>query len=379
MSHYPASRSKRHSVQRKHGSLQEPLLLNREASATNASHDPLSLVSSYQSPSIFENEKQSEGSNLQFYGSTNSAVRNHYSHPAHSILATRKNVNPAVDLAQWLCSHGICCCQCVRSQEIGIHERWGQFTSLLPPGLHCMCWPVHRIPARLSLRVRQLDVTCETLTSDHVFCRITASVQFRVLENRCYEAFYSLANPASIMENCILDVVRSTVPTMTLDHIFVSKQELSIAVFARLQNIMMNFGYEITHSLVTHITPNALVRQSMDEIMASRCYKDAASHKAEAAKTKRVKEADAHAERLYLEGTGVAKGRQAIVKGMEESFALFSDIDVRIVKPPSRKEIMKILLVTQYMDLLAHLKPDNLMVVYEPSHVEDLRQRISGE
>jgi hypothetical protein len=75
--------------------------------------------------------------------------------------------NPAPDLAFTLFSHGCCCMQCVRTQEIGVAENFGAFDELVAPGLYCGFWPFSTIAGRLSLRVQQLDVTCETKTKDN--------------------------------------------------------------------------------------------------------------------------------------------------------------------------------------------------------------------
>lgn len=74
--------------------------------------------------------------------------------------------NPAVDMGG-ICSHGCCCMQCVRTQEVGIVEDFGKFREIVPPGLYCFQWPLSSIAGRLSLRIQQLDVVCETKTKDN--------------------------------------------------------------------------------------------------------------------------------------------------------------------------------------------------------------------
>ena len=59
---------------------------------------------------------------------------------------------------------------------------------------------------------------------------------------------------------------------------------------------LVSTGYEIRNTLVTDLSPDNKVKASMNEINASRRLKEAASHKAEAEKTKQVKAAEAEAE-----------------------------------------------------------------------------------
>ena len=59
-----------------------------------------------------------------------------------------------------------------------------------------------------------------------------------------------------------------------------------------------------------------------------------------------VKSAEAEAEAKYLSGVGVAKQRKAIVDGLRTSIVDFSDG----VKGASSKDVMDLLLLTQYFD-----------------------------
>jgi regulator of protease activity HflC (stomatin/prohibitin superfamily) len=258
-----------------------------------------------------------------------------------------------------------------------MYEHWGEFRDLLLPGLHCMCWPVNKVAGRLSLRVRQADVTCETLTSDHVFCHVTVTVLYKVAAEKSYDAYYRLGDPRIQISAYVLDAVRSTVPTVTLDHIFESKDEIANAVQRRLRPPMYDYGYEITSILIRGILPNDHVKASMNEIQASKCYKAAAAHRAEAAKVQVVKEAEAHAERLHLNGAGLARERRALAKGMEESAALWTEVDVRLTKPPDWRDVLDLLLVTQYMDVLMAVKADEAMFVHAPARVEAMKKGFS--
>ena len=59
---------------------------------------------------------------------------------------------------------GCCCMACVQTQSVGIVEGCGKFDRLAPAGLTCLIPGYQSIVGRVSLRVRQLDVPCETKT-----------------------------------------------------------------------------------------------------------------------------------------------------------------------------------------------------------------------
>merc|ERR1712139_410784 len=79
--------------------------------------------------------------------------------------------------------------------------------------------------------------------------------------------------------------------------------------------------------------------------------REAAKEKAEAEKILQVKAAEAEAEAKYLLGAGVAKQRKAIVDGLRETVTDFSEE----VEGATPKDVMDLLLMTQYFDTLKNM------------------------
>mmetsp|Transcript_18580 Transcript_18580/g.25775 ORF Transcript_18580/g.25775 Transcript_18580/m.25775 type:complete len:282 (+) Transcript_18580:135-980(+) len=269
-------------------------------------------------------------------------------------------------------SDGCFCFQCVRQQEVGVVEDLGQFKTLLNPGLHCILWPITNIVGRLSLRIQQLDVICETKTKDNVFVQVAVAVQYRIILDGAYDAYYRLTDPSGQIQSYVFDVIRSTVPKMELDEAFASKADIAEATLAQLQDVMKDYGYEILTTLVTDLAPDSRVKASMNEINASKRLKEAASHKAEADKIRQVKAAEAEAEARYLSGLGVARQRKAIVQGLQASVSEFSD-EVVGAKP---KDVMDILLLSQYFDTLSSVGANSLILEHDPQTVANLQQQV---
>lgn len=128
------------------------------------------------------------------------------------------------------------------------------------------------------------------------------------------------------------------------------------------------------NTLVTDLSPDSRVKASMNEINASRRLKEAASHKAEADKIKQVKAAEGDAEARYLSGLGVARQRKAIVNGLQSSVAEFSN-DVEGATP---KDVMDILLLSQYFDTLSSVGANALFLEHDPATVAMMRNSVSA-
>jgi len=240
------------------------------------------------------------------------------------------------------------CAFTISTSEAGLIERFGRYERTVQAGLNCVIYPCESLVGRVSFRVQQIDVRVETKTLDNVFLTATVSVQFQVIREKVFEAFYSLTNPRMQITAHIYDVLRAELPTLELDAVFEAKEELALAVKDALANIMTGYGYQILQALITDLDPDQKVKNAMNEINSSKRLKFAIAEQAEGAKILQVKAAEAEAEAKYLSGVGVAKQRKAIVDGLRSSIVDFNDG----VKGTTSKDIMDLLLLTQYFDMV---------------------------
>jgi regulator of protease activity HflC (stomatin/prohibitin superfamily) len=236
----------------------------------------------------------------------------------------------------------------ISTSEVGVIESWGKFSRLVQPGLGFVLCPMEQLVGRLSFRVQQLDVRVETKTQDNVFLTAVVSVQYQVLRENVFEAFYALSNPQQQITAHVYDVMRSELPTLELDAVFEAKEELALAVKNALSETMTGYGYQILQALITDLDPDQRVKNAMNEINSSKRLKFAVAERAEGDKILKVKSAEAEAEAKYLSGVGVAKQRKAIVDGLKASIVDFSSN----VSGSSTKEVMDLLLLTQYFDMI---------------------------
>lgn len=232
-------------------------------------------------------------------------------------------------------------------------ERFGKFNRIAHAGLHLKLPFVERSQRPISLRVQQLDVQVETKTLDNVFVQSLVAVQYKVrdlvpgedeLDSGVYAAAYRLENPTQQIESYVFDSVRSFIPTLELDQVFMSKNEVAESVQQTLVARMADFGYIIINTLVPDITPDIKVKNAMNEINASERLKQAAANKADANKIMMVKNAEAERESKVLQGQGVAGQREAIAEGLRASL-----LDVQTANVDSDQS-MQILMATMMLD-----------------------------
>ena len=234
----------------------------------------------------------------------------------------------------------------VKQQSAAIVERFGKYVDTRQSGLQLKIPIIDRVAGRLSLRIQQLDVVVETKTKDDVFVKIKVSVQFKVIKDKVYDAFYKLDFPQDQITSYVFDVVRAEVPKMILDDVFEKKDDVAIAVKGELNDAMKNYGFDIIKTLVTDIDPDAQVKESMNRINASEREKVAAQFEGDAQRILIVERAKAEAESKRLQGQGIADQRREIARGLEDSVKVLNNVDI------NSQEASALIVVTQHYDTL---------------------------
>jgi regulator of protease activity HflC (stomatin/prohibitin superfamily) len=268
------------------------------------------------------------------------------------------------------------CLFVVGQQTLGIVERFGKFVRIAEPGLNLKIPFIERVAGRPNLRVHQLDVQVETKTQDDVFVHVVVSVQYFVIPEAVYQAFYRLTDAASQIRSFVFDVVRARVPNIDIDDVFRKKDDIADAVKSELALVMGDFGYGIVKTLVTDIEPDARVKAAMNEINAAQRMRQAAAEKGEADKILRVKAAEADAASKALAGRGIADQRKAIIDGLRESVDEFQ----RGIPGTSAQDVMNLVLMTQYFDTLkdvgASSATNTILIPHSPGALKDLAAQL---
>lgn len=262
----------------------------------------------------------------------------------------------------------------VEQQTVAVVEQFGRFSRIATPGLNFIIPIVERIAGRISLRVQQLNIKAETKTKDNVFVAVIVSVQYNVLPEKVYDAFYKLNDPELQINSYVFDVIRARVPQINLDDLFEKKDEIALAVKEELNDTMEKFGFGIINTLVTDIEPDHKVKDAMNEINAAQRIKVAAIEKGEADKILKVKAAEAEAESKALQGKGIADQRRAIIEGLRESVDGFQ----KNVPGSTAHDVMNLVLMTQYFDTLKDIgsHSNTILVPHSPGGLNDIASQI---
>jgi regulator of protease activity HflC (stomatin/prohibitin superfamily) len=260
----------------------------------------------------------------------------------------------------------------VRTAEAVVIQRMGKFLRVANAGINFKLPWLDQIAGRIDLRVQQLALDVETKTKDNVFVKIPVSVQYHVIPEKVYEAFYKLANPKQQISSYVFNVILGHVPKMILDDAFLQQSDIAIAIKEGLDDVMKTYGYAIDQALVTDIEPDEKVKAAMNDINAAQREQVAATARGEAEKILKVKQAEAEAQSKALQGQGIANQRKAIIEGLKDSVEAFS----KAVEGSTPHDVMMLVLVTQYLDTMKEIgandKSNTIFMSHSPAAIGDL-------
>lgn len=266
----------------------------------------------------------------------------------------------------------------VDTAEAAVIQRFGQFVRIAGPGLNFKLPWFETVAGRVNLRVQQFKVEVETKTRDNVFVKVMVSVQYQVIQDKVYQAFYNLQSPGDQITSYVFDAVRSQVPKMAIDDVFEKKDDVADAVKVELSSVMNDFGYVIIKALVTDVDPDPKVKSAMNDINAAQREQVAAQARGEAEKILKVKQAEAEAESKALQGKGIADQRKAIINGLRESVEAFKES----IEGTSARDVIALVLMTQYFDTLKEIgaqdRSNTILMPNSPGAVSEFYQQIQN-
>lgn len=120
----------------------------------------------------------------------------------------------------------------------------------------------------------------------------------------------------------------------------------------------------------------------MNDVVAQSRMREANVFKADADKILNIKAAEAEAESKYLSGLGVARQRKAIVDGLKDVVADFS----QNVSGATAQDVLDLLLITQYFDVMKDIArkpqpsaPTSIFLPHGPASIKLLKQDLRNQ
>jgi len=223
-------------------------------------------------------------------------------------------------------------------------------------------------PVSLALQQHVCKTDCKT--KDSVMVKVMTAVQYKIERDMVKAAVFHIEQPLRQIEAEVDSILRSTVPSMTLDESYEAKDKMVEEILSSVKEAMKRYGYDIIKVLITDIKPEASILAAMNKINAQRRQRAAALEKGEAEKFLKIKASEAEAEAKRLAGVGMAGMRTAMAYGYLDSIQFMTNSGM------TEAEALQMMLMTQYLDTLKDFsrRHSSILVPQRPFAAKNLKE-----
>jgi len=221
-----------------------------------------------------------------------------------------------------------------------------------------------------------MKIKTEVKTKDDALVHVTTQLSTRVVDFKTM--FYSLRSPQKQKKAYVEDALRAKCATLTVDELFLAKNEMADGMRRSLQEDLQPYGIKVVSLLLTDIVTSKKLHKAMTRKELARRNKFTAENLAEAAKIRIVKKAEAEADAEALAGSGTARERKNLLDGVRSSIASFHSENPDVAP----QECYDTVLLIQYLQTLTKLEGglgEKILLPYGPNSVEylwdDLEER----
>lgn len=121
---------------------------------------------------------------------------------------------------------------------------FGEYQGLQEPGFRCICFPITTVRA-VSLAVQQYECDTDCKTKDSVTVTVRTAVQYQIQKDMVKAAYFDIEEPMDQVRAEVGSVLRSTLPSMTLDESYEAKETMVEEILTTVRDAMKGYGYDI--------------------------------------------------------------------------------------------------------------------------------------
>lgn len=212
----------------------------------------------------------------------------------------------------------------INAREVGVVQRFGQVSRVLPPGLNFK-WPrpIESVTKVEVQRIRSLTDQVRMLTQDENIVVIDFNVQYQVTDAANY--LFKIKEPEDTLKQAAESAVRQVIGGNLMDKVL-SGQGAELVSEAKkvLQQTLDSYesGVSVTEVNFQNLAPPHEVKEAFDDVTNARENKQQTENEAQAYANKIVPEARGAASRIKAEADGYRAERIARAQGDAERFNL---------------------------------------------------------
>lgn len=282
----------------------------------------------------------------------------------------------------------------VPQQEAYVVERWGQFHTVLEPGLRFLIPIMDKLAYRHSLKEIPLDVPSQVcITRDNTQLTVDGVLYFQVTDPEL--ASYGSSNYILAITQLAQTTLRSVIGRMELDKTFEERDDINRTVVAALDEAAVSWGVKVLRYEIKDLVPPQEILRSMQQQITAEREKRARIAESEGRKIEQInladgqrqaeiKKSEGDAQAAVNESNGEkvaqinrAEGEAQALLLVAEATAKSISLIAESVRQPGGMEAVNLKIAEQYVEQFGKLaKESNTLIM--PANVADIGSLVSA-
>ena len=230
----------------------------------------------------------------------------------------------------------------VEQGTVAVVTTFGKYKRIMLPGLNFMIPVFETVYRRVSIQNRSIEMQFQAITKDQANVNFKAMLVYKVQdasEETIKNVAFKFLNNEALLQTLTRTVegsIRAFVATQKQEAVLSLRNEIVDHVKEQLDTTLETWGYHLIDLQLNDIAFDAVIMNSMSQVVASNNLKAAAENEGQALLIKKTRAAEAEgnaikisaeAEKIaaQLRGQGVALFRKEVTAGLADSVAELED------------------------------------------------------